>query len=294
MFLTLTPNPALDRVLTLDRAVQPGQLHRVQHVHEQAGGKGVNVSRILRTLGAEVTNAAVLGGFNGQKFAHLLAQEGLNAMTETAQGGETRECQILLDGGPHPTEVNEAGLPFDAGALARLLAKLPAGKLVISGSLPPGMSTADFSSLIKQTRPVAVDTSGAALRVALEEGAALIKPNLDELRLLAGQSDLPTAQQLHARHGTRLLLTRGAEGAWLVGPECWEAVPPAISVSNPVGAGDSTLAGFLWATHEGFAPREALRWAVAAGSASAWRGGPQHVQRQDIEVLYSQIEVRQP
>lgn len=292
MFLTLTPNPALDRVLTLDRAVRQGQLHRVQNVHEQAGGKGINVSRILQTLGAEVTNAVVLGGFNGQKFAHLLVQEGLAGITEQAASGETRECQILIDGTSHPTEVNEAGLPFDAAALARLLAKLPAGKMIVSGSLPPGMELKAFADLLKQTCPLAVDTSGPALRVAVEAGVALVKPNLDELRvLIGGVADLPTARGLYARYGTPMLLTRGADGAWLVGPECWEAKPPVTRVSNPVGAGDSTLAGFLWAQQAGYSPPEALRWAVAAGSTSAQQGGPQQVRREQIEAMYAQTEV---
>lgn len=111
MFVTLTPNPALDRVLSLRQPLEPRALHRVADVREQAGGKGVNVSRVLRALGAEVTNAAVVGGFNGQKFAHLLEAEGLPGLLEFAAGGETRECQIITAPGATPPRSTSRACP---------------------------------------------------------------------------------------------------------------------------------------------------------------------------------------
>ena len=291
MFVTLTPNPALDRVLSLDQPLAPQTMQRVTGVHEQAGGKGVNVARVLRALGADVTCAAVLGGFNGQKFAALLRAEGLEAVLETASG-ETRECQILTAPGGHPTEVNEPGLPYDAAALGRLLSRVPVGRRVIAGSLAPGCAQTEFAALLREWKPVAVDTSGAALETALACGVPLVKPNEAELAAVAGAGDLAAAQRLYGRSGTRLLVTRGAAGAWLVGAEVWEAAAPALDVTNPVGAGDSTLAGFLWAEGAGLSPAEALRWAVAAGSACAAHGGPQHVTRAAIETLAAQVQVQ--
>lgn len=291
MFVVLTLNPAIDRILRLDRPLQPGKLHRVTEQREQAGGKGVNVARALRTLGAESMAAGVLAGFNGQKFAALLAAEGLAGLHVFLERGETRECQIILGEG-HPTEINEAGVPYDAPSLERLLTACAEHTLVLCGSLPPGMRLDAFGALIHQQVPAAVDTSGPALRTALEAGAALVKPNEAELRQLAGSAELEAAQRLRERFGSQLLVTRGAQGAWLVGQETWKAQVPEVSVSNPVGAGDCTLAGFLWAKAQGLPEREALAWAVACGSASALQGGPASLTRQVAEELRRAVEVR--
>lgn len=295
MFVTLTPNPALDRVLPLSGPLTPGALHRVSEVREQAGGKGVNAARGLRALGAEVRCAAVVGGFNGQKFAALLEREGLAGLLEFAPEGqgETRECQIITAPGGHPTEVYEPGLPYDATSLGRLLARVPAGaRRVVSGSLPRGCTQADFAALLREWAPHAVDTSGEALSTALGAGVPLVKPNQAELAGITGAGDLGAARRLHAAHGTTLLVSRGAQGAWLVGSECWAAVPPALNVENPVGAGDSTLAGYLWAEAQGLTPGECVRWAIATGSTCAALGGPQHLSRAAVEEMLPRVEVR--
>lgn len=287
--MTLTPNPALDRVLQLPEPLTPRELHRVIKVREQAGGKGVNVSRVLRALGAEVVNAAVVGGFNGQKFARLLEDEGLPGLLEFVPDGETRQCQIITAPGGHPTEVYEPGPPYDASSLKRLLDRLPPATRVISGSLPPQCSQEEFAALLREWTPHAVDTSGPALKTALACGVGLVKPNQAELSAVAGGGDWQTAQRLHAQSGTALLVTRGAEGAWLVGKEVWEAIPPVLHVDNPVGAGDSTLAGFLWAEEQGHPPHEALRWAIASGSVCAALGGPQHLTHQAVAEMLPQV-----
>lgn len=295
-FVTLTPNPALDRVLELTTPVRPHELQRVVRVHEQAGGKGVNVGRVLRALGADVTCAAVLGGFNGQKFAALLEAEGLNGLLEYVKSGETRECQILTAPQGHPTEVNEPGLRYDVAAMQKLLAQVkaqqPVAPRIVSGSLAPGCQQEEFAALLREWQPIAVDTSGAALETALEQRVPLVKPNQAELAAVAGASDLAAARRLYARSGTQLLVTQGAAGAWLVGTETWVATPPVLNVSNPVGAGDSTLAGFVWGQEQGFTLQETLRWAIAAGSASALLGGPQHLTRSAIESMLAQVEVK--
>lgn len=284
MLIPLTLNPAIDRLLRLDRPLTSGELHRVRELREQAGGKGVNVARALRALGAEVRAAGVLAGMNGQKFAALLAAEGLAGELTYAERGETRECQIVLGAG-HPTEINEAGAPHDPVALARLLAACAGHTLALCGSLPPQLPLEDFAALIREQRPAAVDTSGPALRTALEAGARLLKPNEAELLEVAGSASLEAAQRLHERFGSRLLVTRGAQGAWLVGGACWTAQAPQVQVMNPVGAGDCTLAGYLWAEAQGLPEGEALAWAVACGSASARLGGPAALTRGAVAEL---------
>jgi 1-phosphofructokinase family hexose kinase len=298
--IALTPNPALDRTLTLGRGLEPGTLHRVTHVREAAGGKGVNLARAVAALAASdpagdpaqgdahagvvapgVVVAGPLAGFNGRKFRSLLEAEGL-AGTLTEVTGETRECTIVLDGGAHPTEINEAGPEVDEAAWRALLAKLPEGRLAVSGSLPPGTPPATFAALLADLpRPVVVDAHGPALLAALEAGAELVKPNRRELAeaasalgLTSPDDPLAAAEALQRRYGARVLVTLGEDGALLVcGRERWLAHAPRVDVVNPVGSGDCLLGAFLWAEDAGEPAERALALGVAAGADNARRGG---------------------
>lgn len=300
MIIALTPNSCIDRVLHLDRKVTPNSLHRVNHAVEYAGGKGVNLARVVRALGGEVLLAGFLGGFNGLKFRHLMQQEGLEGMFLELPG-ETRECQILLDGSDQPTEINEKGLTVNHQDWQTLLDKLPAGKLAICGSLPPGNTLDHFQDLLKglPVKPV-VDTSGPALTSAISQGVLLCKPNEHELAGIVGQQlnsmeeAFEAASQLYQTHQTPILLTLGAQGAALVNEKVHHVRSPSIKVKNPIGAGDSLLGAYLWATDQGYAPEEALRWGVAAGAECARKGGPAFVTREGVTELYQQTRSLQP
>lgn len=295
--VTLTLNPALDRVMDLGTALRVGELQRVGGVREQAGGKGVNVARAVRALGGEVLTAGVLGGFSGRKFEALLNREGLAGQFLWSEAGETRQCHILLGGaGTHPTEINETGFAVQAEVLARLLSGLPAGPLVMSGSLPPGLTPEEFQTLLRLRPGAVVDTSGPALAAALESGVvSLIKPNRAELEAITHPgAGLETARTLYAQHGTRILLTLGEGGATLIGEQTVQATAPHVQVLNPVGSGDSLLGAFVWAEQQGLSPAEALRWGVAAGSANAQAGGPQALKRGQVEALLEHVTVAVP
>lgn len=288
-FITLTPNLALDRTLTLNSPLTPENLHRVGKTSEVAGGKGVNVARTLRVLGAEVTVTGFLGGFNGHKFRHLLTQEGLTGVFGEVEG-ETRECHILLDGRSHPTEVYEGGPLVTAGDWRLLIERLPAAQLIISGSLPAGLAPDTFGKLLQELphKPV-VDSSGHALRVALEAGVALVKPNLAELQSLLSVSNnsvssngITEAGTLYDVYGVPILLSLGAAGAAYVAEETLIVSAPKIQVLNPVASGDCLLAAFVWARAEGWSLLDALRLGVAAGAENAAAGGGARVTQAGI------------
>ena len=283
-FVTLTPNLALDRTLELSGALTPEALHRVGRVREVAGGKGVNVARALRTLGAEVTVAGFLGGFNGQKFRHLLAQEGLTGLFGGVEG-ETRECHILLDGRVHPTEVYENGPFVTPDDLRDLAERLPEGRLIVSGSLPRGLTADAFRAFLRELphKPV-VDSSGEALRAALEAGVALVKPNRAELGSLLPVSGegVAEARLLYGRYGVPILLSLGAKGAAYVAEQTLVVPAPEVEVRNPVGSGDCLLAAFVWARTEGWSLEDALRLGVAAGAENAVRGGGAELTRAGV------------
>jgi 1-phosphofructokinase family hexose kinase len=289
--VAFTPNLALGRTLELDRHLTPEKLHRVRVTHEAAGGGGVNLARVVKALGGEVIVAGFLAGWNGQKFRQLLSNESLPGIFQEVEG-ETRECHILLDGRPQPTEVYESGPTVSIEDWAKLVRKLPSGKIVISGSLPPGITPDFFRSLLREfpRRPV-VDTSGPTLVAALEANVALVKANHAELAGVVGRDSagVEEAIELFQEYQTPILLTQGASGAALIGRESYWAKPPEITVRNPVCSGDSLLGAFLWELAQGYTSAQALRMGVAAGAENA-RATECEVTAEGIRELYERTQ----
>lgn len=294
MFIALTPNPALDRTLMLESPLQPGQLHRVSHSREVAGGKGLNVARVLKTLGAEVLVAGFLAGWNGKKFRALLEREGLTGIFQEVEG-ETRECQILLDNEGHPTEVYERGATVTLADWQALIEKLPEGQVIMSGSFAAGLDDTDLPAVFSALDRPIVDNSGAALKASLSQGTLFIKPNAAELAQLLNQIEagIEDARKLYQKHGVPILLTLGEKGAAYIGERSYVAKAPHIEVKNPVGSGDSLLAAFVWANSNGYTKEESLRVAVAAGSDNARKGGGGNVSLQGIEALARATELQE-
>jgi tagatose 6-phosphate kinase len=260
-------HPAIDRTLELANSLEAGGVNRTARVHERAGGKAINVAGVLSILGAECLAITVRAGFNGQKLEALLQRQGIKHATLEVQG-ETRECQAIISGA-HPTEVNESGPSLTARDLMELERLIPRETtwVIVSGSLPPGIALNDFSAWLRHLQArfqVAVDTSGSALRVALEVGVKLIKPNTSELEQLG----LSTSE-IYEKYGVNVLHSRGAHGLEYVGAQGQFSQDAArIRLVNPVGAGDATLAGFVFALERGQSIQDALQMAVACGAAA--------------------------
>jgi 1-phosphofructokinase family hexose kinase len=267
VIVTICLHPAIDRTLELGNLLEAGGVNRTTRVHERAGGKAINVAAVLTTLGAECLAITVRAGFNGHKLEALLERQGIKHKTLEVQG-ETRECQAIISG-DHPTEVNESGPSLTARDLLELEHLIPreTSWVIVSGSLPPGIALNDFSAWLRHFQArfqVAVDTSGAALRVALEVRVSLIKPNTSELEHLG-----MTAHEVFEKHGVSVLHSRGELGLEYVGPEGQLQQHAArINVINPVGAGDATLAGFVFALEQNQSVANALNMAVACGAAA--------------------------
>ena len=210
MIAVICPHPAIDRTLTLPMPLEVGGLNRASVVGERAGGKGVNVASVLSLLGAKSCAILPLAGANGQKLQQLLQKQNISSF-EISVPGETRQCQAMLCQGFLPTEINESGPNLEPGDLTRLEELIPdsVSWLVLSGSLAPGLTALEFGAWVgrlSQRFRVVVDTSGAALRAALERGAYLIKPNSLELEQLGmGATFLSfrpggSARPLHSEH----------------------------------------------------------------------------------------------
>jgi tagatose 6-phosphate kinase len=267
MIVTICLHPAIDRTLELSDSLEVGVVNRTVRVHERAGGKAINVAAVLTTLGAECLAITVRAGRNGHKLEALLERQGIRHKTLEVDG-ETRECQAIISG-DHPTEINESGPSLYARDLLELERLIPRETtwVIVSGSVPPGIALNDFSVWLRHLQArfqVAVDTSGSALRAALEVGVKLIKPNTTELEQLG-----LTAQEVFEKFGVKVLHSRGELGLEYVGSEGYhQQNAMRIELINPVGAGDAALAGFVFALEQNQSVQDALKMACACGAAA--------------------------
>jgi 1-phosphofructokinase len=310
MIVTLTTNPSVDRTVTLAGELQRGAVLRAASVTAQAGGKGVNISRAA--VAASVPTIAVLPAAKDDPFVVELLRDGIDCRPERP-AGDIRVNLTLTEPDGTTTKVNTPGAVVEPDDLDRLAAAVKqrcrhARWLVLAGSLPPGAPDDWYAQLVGDLADtdakIAVDTSGAplaALASGLERHApTLMKPNGEELASLTGaDADAIEADPIAAARAAALLVDQGVEavlatlggtGAVLVtGEGAWHATPPPTTVVSTVGAGDSSLFGYLLGDLRGASPAERLRLAVAYGSAAASLPGttiptPLHVRPELVEV----------
>lgn len=279
MILTITLNPALDVTYEVGELV-PHASHRVRTVHERAGGKGINVSRVLHQLGRATTATGLLGGVTGDLIRDDLTAARLeNAFVPIT--GTSRRTLVVADS-EDATVFNEPGPAVtddEWAAFVESVTTLAAGvdHVVMSGSLPAGLrpdAYAELCTLIRTAGPgrtaCLVDTSGPALLAAAEAGADLLKPNADELAEATGRSDpYAAARHLLDLGAGAVVVTRGADGMLTVTPDgIWSARLDERVAGNPTGAGDAAAAalaaGQASASDWPNLLRDAVAWSAAA------------------------------
>ncbi|MBG6190776.1 1-phosphofructokinase [Arthrobacter sp. CAN_A212] len=293
MIITLTVNPSLDRTVELSQILTRGEVQRATAAHQESGGKGVNVCRALTVSG--VASTAVLPGDTDDPVLAGLRAAGVS-FRSLPIGTPLRSNITLTEPDGTTTKVNEPGPHLSRTQLDDLLEMVVtecagASWLVLAGSLPPGVPSTFYATVIDTVRTrfgdlsplIAIDSSGAPLTDSLATGITpdLLKPNAEELAELSGVADgeaLEADPALAATAATALvgtgvgavLATLGARGALLVtGTESWQATHPPVAARSTVGAGDSALAGYLLAHTAGQSPEDCLKQAVAHGSAAA-------------------------
>jgi 1-phosphofructokinase len=300
--VTLTANPSIDRTVALPCPLERGAVLRVDHATSQAGGKGVNISRAAVSAGLDTV--AVIPARPDDPFVHELEGAGVRCRT-SRPAGDIRVNLALTEPDGTTTKLNSPGAAVDREHLDDLADTLVgeargASWTVLAGSLPPGAPAGFYAELVARLRGltrVVVDTSDdplAALVAGLGNSAPdLLKPNAEELASITGADEAEleadpvaaarAAQQLVDRGVGAVLATLGARGALLVDRTgAWHASPPSTTVVSTVGAGDSSLFGYLLAELRGAPPTERLALAVAYGSAAAGLPGttipgPEHV-----------------
>jgi 1-phosphofructokinase len=305
VIVTFTANPSLDRTVALPGPLERGEVQRAVSVSQESGGKGVNVSRALVASGLETI--AVLPGAESDPVLARLLHDGV-PFAALPIDEPLRTNVALTEPGGVTTKINEPGPIMDADqqeALIGLLLERARGAswVVLAGSLPPGFPADFYATVTRRLRTaadgvaplIAVDSSGGPLVAAVSgpspDGVSgkpdLLKPNAEELAELAaaaGFATASTADELEAdpeaaaaaaaavvRSGVgAVLATLGSKGAVLVTADgAWLATHPPVAAVSTVGAGDSSLAGYLLAHGQGAAPADCLRQAVAHGAAAA-------------------------
>jgi len=306
MILCITPNPAIDRTLILDR-LAPAEVQRAKQVIIAAGGKGVNVARSIHLLGGDSLCMGFLGGHAGRQLADLAHSEGLNS-SWTWISQETRTCVILVVSNGDATVINEGGpsvAPSDWSRLQSDVRQMMASTKIVcsSGSLPPGSSPEDFdrvlSMLVEAGKQVWVDSSGAALTTALSHPGICVKVNGDELGAILGFEgrDLDSVKRALIGLGEQGLpasvITVGSAGALLATEDGrWHAQGPQVHVASTVGSGDAFLAGLVSGLDIGKDWAEALCDAVAAGTANALSAGGGQFSFREFQEIRQQVQVR--
>jgi 1-phosphofructokinase family hexose kinase len=302
---TLTLNPAVDRELTVP-AMEFDSVLRASESRVDFGGKGFNVSRLLKGMGAPSTAVGFLGGRSGELLQDGLKSLGIGTNFVWVPGETRTNVSIVTQLHDHYLKVNEKGPLVEADKQNELLEKIDllakAGDWwVLAGSLPPGVPEDFYARVVRvlhqHEAQAILDTSGESLRLGCVENPDLVKPNAEEAHALTGlpmdtRAEIAVAAAEIRRLGAQnVIVSMGKAGALLhTAEETWLTHTPKIEEKNPIGAGDSMVGGLVWALTQGIAFKEALGWGVASGAATASLPGTEVGSRPLIEQLFSQVQ----
>ena len=303
---TVTLNPALDKTVRVPNFAVD-QVNRITWLRQDAGGKGINVSKVIAKLGGESTAIAVLAGQTGQWIANALGENNIKVQAITVPG-ETRTNLKVVDTerGTH-TDINEPGPEVTDDllnqALADVISKTSDGDIaVLSGSLPRGASTDTYARWTYAMRSaglkVYLDADGAALSAGLEQKPYFTKPNDHELsamlnRKLTNVDEIAAAaSEIVAGGIDTVCISMGGNGAvYASANEVWYASPVKVKVGSTVGAGDSVVAAFAFADAQGLSTEDALRLAIATGAANVMESGTQAAERSIVDSLIKKVQL---
>lgn len=285
MITTVTLNASIDKAYHMEASIKGGEVMRVASCRNSAGGKGLNVARIIRLCGSDVKATGMVGGYNGKYLESLLDKDGVDHCFYHING-ETRSCINILDEGFGSTEFLEPGCEvseeeyrdYAENVFPEVIAD--SDVVTISGSVPKGVPDDFYAELVKKAKDsgktVVLDTSGILLEKGLKAAPDMVKPNKEELEKLfkvkIDNTDevIQYAKKIYDMGVANVVVSLGKDGALLVcGDGIFRAKAPKAKVVNTVGCGDSMVGAFAVAFERKYTPEEALKYAVAIASANA-------------------------
>lgn len=306
MIVTLTINPAIDRIISVDRLAFEDRAY-INSSRESAGGRGINASCVIHAFGGKTVAVLTSGGETGKRLEGHLANHGYPVSVVPIEH-DIRINLTVTDKHGLTVNLNETGPPLSKAEVARVERAVresldTASWLLACGSLPPGVPPSFYGKLIAMARRKEVKTllhaDGAALVEGIEAKPTVVTPNQKEAERLLGRTLLTRTQYLEAAERIRTmgaesvvlsLGSRGAVGAFSDG--LIEALPPRVEALCPIGAGDALSAAYTWAIQRKSNAADALRWGVAAGTATARLPGMSFATLAQTQEIYRQVEVR--
>lgn len=307
MIATVTLNVAIDKRYVIEN-FKLGTVMRVKECNYTAGGKGLNVSRVAKLMGEDVTATGFIGGHAGEYVAEKLGQTGVKSNFIKIDD-ESRSCINFFDeASGKQTEFLEPGANVKPEDIDKFLTKLPSiiegsNVVAISGSVPRGVDTGIYADIIKivkdKGKKVILDTSGELLKKGIKACPTMIKPNTDEIKALLGvEIDnraqlIDAAKQLHDSGIPVVVISLGKDGALIVCDDgVFQGITPDIKVVNTVGCGDSMVAAFAVGFARNYSIEDTIKTAMAVSTANALRVETGYFLQEDYDRLIKQVEVK--
>ena len=307
MIVTVTLNPAIDQTLVLPKFVA-GDTLRVKSSRLDPGGKGINVSRVIRELGGESIAMGFAPGGLGRYLEQTLESQGI-ICDFIRTPGEMRTNITILDESKHlNTIISERGPETPEEAAVELKQRLrrilrEGDWLVIAGSIPPPLESQLYGDLVREAKEmgvhVVIDADAAALAAGVAELPEIVKGNRRELERLLGwhlddeDSTVAAAREVRSRGVPLVLVTRGKNGAIAVGERVYRGVAPRVRAVSAVGSGDAFLGGVVLTLSRGGTLQNAIGLGIACGTAAVLTPGTELCHRREVDILRERVRVEQ-
>jgi 6-phosphofructokinase 2 len=305
--LTLTVNPAIDRIITVDRLVFEDRAY-ILSTTEAAGGRGINAARVLTSFGARAMAVTTSGPELGRKYEEMLGRDGFP--TEFVKVRHNIRTNLTIsDRQGLSVKLNELGPQLSKAEMTRVrkaVEKLlpSASWLMLCGSLPPGVDPHFYTDLIalaaKHGVNTLLDTDGDPLLHGIEGAPTLVTPNQSEAErllnraLITRSNWIEAVRQIKTMGPKYVVLSLGSRGVVAASDQgVAEVVPPRVEALSPIGAGDALAAAIVWSLDRGESFEDALRWGVAAGTASAKLPGINLASMEQAREIHPQVTVAQ-
>ena len=306
MIYTVTLNPALDKTATVEN-LRLDSVNRISELRVDPGGKGINVSKVVRELGAKTVAIALLGGHTGTMLRNMLVELGIECKVLEVEGETRTNLKIKDPVLKTNTDINEPGPEVTdeqlRGMLDGLVSEVGGGDIVVlSGSLPRGAAADTYkvwvAALKKTGAKVYLDADGDKLVRGIEAKPDLIKPNEIELGAMMGRTldadekIVEAARELIDGGLDRVMVSMGGAGALYVARDVTiKANPVKVPVGSTVGAGDSVVAALAYAQDKGLGLEDTMRLAMATGAANVMQSGTQAAPRELVDSLIDKVVV---
>jgi 1-phosphofructokinase family hexose kinase len=306
LIVTLTMNPAIDRTIGVDRLAFDDRAYILSSKYSP-GGRGINASCVIHSFGGATTAIIPAGGEHGERFEKYMADCSFPVVTVPIDNN-VRTNLTITDRNGLTVKLNEPGPKISRAELTSIEGTVEsqlgrASWLMLCGSLPPGVPSEFYAQLIERAKKKKVltllDTDGDALTYGIEAGPTIVTPNQQEAERLLNTVLLTRSQSLAAVRRIQSmgvesvvlsLASRGAIGA--SGETMWEAIPPRVDAVSPIGSGDALAAALLWSFDKDHDFSLALRWGVAAGTASATLPGMKFASLDETRAIFQDVELR--